>query len=136
MRRSRRGVITLLFFAALPLVGENAGYQPDPAWHAPEEAAGRQNPLSSKPHLAAGGRKLFIRNCVECHGADGAGLEKKHSANLQLPIVQQQSDGTLFWKITNGNANRGMPPFSKLPELQRWQIVLYIRTLKSLTATQ
>jgi mono/diheme cytochrome c family protein len=136
VRRSRRGVITLLFFAALPLVGENAGYQPDPAWHAPEEAAGRQNPLSSKPHLAAGGRKLFIRNCVECHGADGAGLEKKHSANLQLPIVQQQSDGTLFWKITNGNANRGMPSFSKLPEPQRWQIVLYIRTLKPLTATQ
>jgi mono/diheme cytochrome c family protein len=136
VRRSRRGVITLLFLAALPLVGENAGYQPDPAWHAPEEAAGRQNPLSSKPHLAAGGRKLFIRNCVECHGADGAGLEKKHSANLQLPIVQQQSDGTLFWKITNGNANRGMPSFSKLPEAQRWQIVLYIRTLKPLTATQ
>ncbi len=59
-------------------------------------------------------------------------MEKKHSADLQLPVVQEQSDGTLFWKITNGNTGRGMPSFSKLPELQRWQIVLYIRTLKPL----
>jgi hypothetical protein len=56
-------------------------------------------------------------------------MEKKHSADLQLAIVQQQSDGTLFWKITNGNARHGMPSFSKLPELERWQLVLYIRTL-------
>ena len=56
-------------------------------------------------------------------------MEKKRSADLQLPIVQQQSDGTLFWKITNGNLAHGMPSFSKLPEAQRWQLVLYIRTL-------
>ena len=57
-------------------------------------------------------------------------MEKKHSADLNLPVVQRQSDGAFFWKITNGNAKRGMPSFSKIPELQRWQIVLYIRTLK------
>jgi len=60
----------------------------------------------------------------------GIGLEKKHAADLQLPAVQQQSDGALFWKITNGNTDRGMPSFSRLPELQRWQLVLYLRTLK------
>jgi hypothetical protein len=49
---------------------------------------------------------------------------------LRRPAVQQQADGVLFWKLTNGNATRGMPSFSKLPELQRWQLVLYIRTLK------
>ena len=57
-------------------------------------------------------------------------MEKKHSADLQLPVVQSQSDGVLFWKITNGNARRGMPSFSKLPELQRWQLVLYVRKLR------
>jgi mono/diheme cytochrome c family protein len=110
--------------------GQNAEYQQDPSWRAPAEAVSRQNPLSTKPQTAAGGRKLFVRNCVECHGSDGAGMEKKHSADLQRSVVQQQSDGTLFWKITNGNLSRGMPSFSKLPELQRWQIVLYLRTLK------
>lgn len=116
-------------FAAAQLLGENPGYKQDPNWRPPSEAAARANPLASKPQAAAGGRKLFIRNCVECHGSDGAGIAEKHAADLQLTIVQSQSDGTFFWKITNGNSRRGMPSFSKLPELQRWQIVLYIRTL-------
>ena len=77
---------------------------------------------------------MFSRNCVECHGADGSGIEKKRAANLQLLVVQSQSDGALFWKITNGNPDRGMPSFTPLPELQRWQLVLYIRTLKPAAA--
>ena len=121
-------------FAALlatPAFAQNPQYHPDPEWRPSAEAQARENPLAARPKLAAGGRKLFIRNCAECHGRDGAGMEKKHSADLQLSLVQQQSDGTLFWKITNGNAKRSMPSFSKIPELQRWQIVLYIRTLKA-----
>jgi mono/diheme cytochrome c family protein len=130
MIRRRASWLGLLLLTAGQLFAQNPGYQPDPDWRAPSEAGARTNPLASKPQAAAGGRKLFIRNCVECHGADGSGMEKKHSADLQLPIVQRQSDGTLFWKITNGNAPRGMPSFNKLPELQRWQLVLYLRTLK------
>jgi mono/diheme cytochrome c family protein len=121
-------VLTLYVLVAVS-VAQNPGYQPDPNWQAPAESALRPNPLAARPEAAAGGRKLFIRNCVECHGKNGTGMETKHSADLQLPLVQQQSDGVLFWKITNGNTRRGMPSFSKLPELQRWQIVLYIRRL-------
>ena len=55
----------------------------------------------------------------------------KKAADFHLSAVQQQTDGTLFWKITNGNPDRGMPSFSRLPELQRWQIVLHLRTLAS-----
>jgi mono/diheme cytochrome c family protein len=122
--------MVVLCLSAAQTLAQNPGYQPDPSWHAPAGAALRQNPLSTKAEAAAGGRKLFIRNCAECHGSDGSGMQKKHSADLRLSVVQQQSDGALFWKITNGNTSRGMPSFSKLPELQRWQIVLYIRTLK------
>ncbi len=114
----------------LPAWGQNLLYWPDPTWRAPESAALRSNPLASRPQATAGGKKLFLRNCVECHSADGTGLTRKHSADLQLPVVQQQSDGDLFWKITNGNTGRGMPAFSKLPELERWQVVLFLRTLR------
>ena len=111
------------------LVAQNAGYHQDPNWRAPNDAVSRANPLARRPEAAAGGEKLFKRNCVECHGEDGSGVAKKNAADLLLPAVQSQSDGTLFWKLTNGNTDRGMPSFSRLPELQRWQLVLYLRKL-------
>lgn len=121
----------LLLAGSILATGQNSRYQQDPQWIAPATAVARANPLADKPETAAGGKKLFLRNCAECHGPNGAGMEKKRSADLQLPLVQQQSDGTLFWKITNGNAPKGMPSFSRLPELQRWQLVLFLRTLKT-----
>ena len=129
MRWSRYG-LTFVMGATLFGLGQNPSYQLDPAWRAPAPANSRSNPLTDKPDTAAGGKKLFVRHCAECHGSDGAGLMNKRSADFRLAIVQEQSDGTLFWKITNGNAGTGMPSFSKLPELQRWQLVLFIRTLK------
>src|SRR5437868_2106192 len=113
------------------MLAQNASYEPDTGWQAPTDAAARVNPLARKPAAAAGGKKLFLRECAECHREDGSGLIRKHSADLQLSVVQAQSDGTLFWKITNGNPDRGMPSFSRLPEMQRWQLVLFLRTLKS-----
>lgn len=123
-------ILLTTFVLLSGVLAQNTAYQPDPDWRAPQAATAKPNPLASKPEAAAGGKKLFLRNCTECHGQDGSGLMKKHAADLQLPVVQSQSDGTLFWKITNGNPDRGMPSFSKLPEPQRWQLVLFIRKLK------
>ena len=130
MRRPLAATFLVTFLGVVATFGQNTGYQQDPDWRAPGAAAARTNPLAHRPEAGAGGEKLFRRNCVECHGEDGSGLTKKHAADLQLPVVQEQTDGTLFWKITNGNPDRGMPSFSRLPELQRWQLVLHLRTLK------
>ena len=127
--RSSVAAALLMLLLTVPLVSENPDYKPDPNWQVPPEAAQKSNPLAKRPQLAGGGRKLFLRSCAECHGEDGRGLEKKHSANFHLPAVQAQSDGSLFWKISNGNQGRGMPSFTQIPEQQRWQIVLYLRTL-------
>ena len=129
--RSRPLTAAGLLLLGPMLCGQNTAYQPDPAWHAPLEAAARPNPFAHRQAAMAGGRKLFQRNCAECHGEDGSGLVRKHAADLQLPIVQEQTDGALFWKITNGNPDRGMPSFSRLPEAERWQIILYLRSLKA-----
>jgi mono/diheme cytochrome c family protein len=125
-----------ILLCAIGVAAQNTNYQPDPSWQPPVAAAAKPNPLAGSPDLTAGGRKLFQRNCVSCHGAEGEGLKEKKAADLKLPVVQQQSDGALWWKITNGNTRRGMPSFSGLPEMQRWQLVLYLRTLAAPSASQ
>lgn len=129
-------IVACLMLLLGALAAQNIAYQQDPQWRPPADVVARTNPLGRRPELAAGGEKLFRRHCVECHGEDGTGLVRKNAADLRLPTVQEQTDGTLFWKLTNGNTNRGMPSFSRLPEQQRWQIVLYLRTLKPMPASQ
>jgi mono/diheme cytochrome c family protein len=121
-------VVAVLVAAAGLAAGQNSKSKTDPSWVAPPEAAARQNPMAGNGEALAGGKKIFLRSCSECHGEDGAGIDD--AANLQTPEAQKQSDGALFWKITNGNVKKGMPPFARLPETQRWQIVSYLRTLK------
>jgi len=109
-------------------MAQNLSYQQDSTWQPPQAAIGRANPLANNSDAVGGGRKLFLRECSECHGQEGSG--RKHAADLLLPEVQKQTDGALFWKITNGNARHGMPSFGRLPERQRWQLVLYLRQLE------
>jgi mono/diheme cytochrome c family protein len=98
-------------------------------WQAPPEAAAKANPEAKNPAAPAVGRKAYMHSCVTCHGEDGAG-GNNGAANLRSTEVQSQSDGALFWKISNGNTSEGMPSFASLPETERWDIVTFLRTLK------
>lgn len=100
----------------------------DSKWVAPADAAAKKNPLIGTSGAVAAGKKLFLRHCAECHGEDGAGIQD--AADLRVLQVQNQSDGSLFWKMTNGNVKAGMPPFARLSDTERWQIVCFVRTLK------
>jgi mono/diheme cytochrome c family protein len=112
-----------------PARGPAAGVREhDPAWVAPANAASKSNPLAGRPDAEPGGRKIFQQRCVTCHADDGRGTPK--GPDLTQPDVQSESDGALFWKITSGNTREGMPTFSSLPEAQRWQLVLRIRSLQ------
>ena len=107
--------------------GRAAQDQPNPKWAAPPAAVERINPLAHAPDAEPGGRKVFHQRCATCHGPDGEGTNKAPS--LTARRVQAQTDGALFWKITQGNTHGGMPTFSFLPEPQRWQLVLHLRTI-------
>ena len=96
-------------------------------WVAPAAVDSMQNPLKNRPETGAGGQKLFRQRCSICHADDGTGA--KPGPNLMLRRVQQQSDGAFFWKISSGNTRTGMPGFSFLPRLQRWQLVKHLRSL-------
>jgi len=123
---NRIHVLLLVVVAGAPLWAQNAAI--DLSWVVPPKAVERQNPLRDKPNAYLGGRKIFERTCVECHG--NATHERTNNApDLSLPAVQSESDGSLFWRISQGNSRRAMPSFSNLPETQRWQLVLYIRSI-------
>ena len=93
----------------------------------PEEDHARTNPFTGQAKAAAGGKVLFEDNCSKCHGADANGVHNRPS--LRSERVRHASDGDLAWMLKNGNPYKGMPPWSSLPEQQRWQIIAYLRTL-------
>ena len=125
-----RRFASLLFLLALAATTVAAQQGSDPSWIAPAKDAARKNPFANKPELAAGGQKVFMRSCASCHG-DEAHRTAANAPDLAADSVQAQSDGAIFWKITNGNARKGMPSWGSIPEPQRWQIVLYLRGLRA-----
>ena len=91
--------------------------------------------MAGNKDATAAGKQLFATNCVACHGVSGKGdgpasaaLNPK-PANLGDAAVRKQSDGALFWKVTQGHTP--MPAWAALPEAQRWQLVNYVRTFAS-----
>jgi mono/diheme cytochrome c family protein len=106
--------------------GDDRAPQRDETWIAPASVAAKINPLASRTDTISGGNKLYQQRCATCHGEDGRGSPK--APDLTEAAVQAQSDGALFWKISSGNTRHGMPSFSFLPELQRWQLVQTVRS--------
>jgi mono/diheme cytochrome c family protein len=103
-------------------------------WRAPPAAANRPNPVAGNANATALGEKLYVANCLTCHGPTGHGdgpgaaaLEKK-PANLGARIRETgEKDGELFWKISEGRAPM-VTWKTSLSETQRWELVNYIRT--------
>jgi len=126
MRFLRFGPLVIFLLAALCIAAQNYNYVPDPNWKAPPKATERRNPLKGNRAAVRTGHDIFEDQCSMCHGSDGQGLNR--AGNFHKPAVQAQSDGTLFWKMTNGHVEKGMPSFNALPEADRWSLVDYLRT--------
>jgi mono/diheme cytochrome c family protein len=104
-------------------------------WDTPAWTDTITNPLAHVPAAADSGRVLYMKVCSVCHGTGGkgdgvasAGLTIK-PANHTSAMVQMQTDGSLFYELSNGHAP--MPAYkTTLTEKQRWQLICFIRTLK------
>jgi mono/diheme cytochrome c family protein len=100
-------------------------------WKAPAEAKAMKNSVKG----VGNAKKNIETNCVTCHGPGGKGdgpaaaaLPPPKPADWTSAKVASETDGELFWKISNGRG--AMPPWKHLPEKDRWEIVNYIRTLQ------
>jgi mono/diheme cytochrome c family protein len=98
----------------------------------PAKARPKLNPLANDPSAPLAGRKLFEDHCAVCHGSGGMGGK---APSLISAEVQQASPGAIFWVITNGVIRKGMPAWAKLPPPQRWQIVSFLTSMNSPTAS-
>ena len=99
-------------------------------WAAPADAKKMKNPVKG----VGNAKKSVETNCGSCHGAGGKGdgpaaaaLPPPKPANWTVDTVQKQTDGEIFWKISNGRG--AMPPWKHLPEKERWELVNFIRSL-------
>ena len=103
-------------------------------WLSPAPSAAKKNPIAPTQDSIAAGQKIYSKTCAMCHGkggdADGPAVIELniHPAKLSDPKLANESDGSLFWKITTGK--KPMPAYGKrLSETDRWNLVNYVRTL-------
>lgn len=105
-------------------------------WKAPATADKTVNPVANNPKTVAAGKKVFDSLCWSCHGYDGKGTGPAATAlpikpaNFSSPMVQKQTDGAIFWKITTGRGTMASYGQSLTPT-QRWQLVHFLRTFKA-----
>ena len=106
----------------------------------PAFRARKKNPVAADAKSLAAGKTFYAQQCESCHGTSGKGDGPAAKdldvspGDLTSPKLWEDSDGALFWKITEGR--KPMPTFEKsLSEDQRWQVINYVRTLAPKPAT-
>jgi mono/diheme cytochrome c family protein len=130
----QKQIVTKLTFIVIAFLYASIAFAQHKApWNAPKTAIAMKNPFPADLHSLERGKHSYQIDCVRCHGKDGNGdglkAEKipKKVSDLSAEAVQKQTDGELFWKISE--ARRPMP-LKDITDDQRWDIVNYIRTFK------
>jgi mono/diheme cytochrome c family protein len=109
--------------------------QKDP-WPVPDKYLKMANPVKSNGESINAGKELWVQHCQSCHGKKGMGDGTKAASlktepgNFSLADTQNQPDGSLFYKTSEGR--KDMPSFKKkIPDQDDiWNLVNLIRTMK------
>ena len=100
-----------------------------PFHDAPSSAKAMKNPLEGQQAAVDAGKTLYARNCLACHGKAGKGTGNVPS--LVDGKLTGVTEGEVFWFITKGDKDNGMPAWGFLPEEKRWQVVSYVEAMAS-----
>ncbi|HVR24538.1 MAG TPA: PQQ-dependent sugar dehydrogenase [Candidatus Polarisedimenticolia bacterium] len=95
--------------------------------NAPASTRATKNPYEGQDAASQAGKALYARNCLSCHGKMGKGTGNVPS--LVDGRLDSVPSGEVFWFITQGDKDNGMPSWAALPEKQRWQIITYVKAM-------
>jgi len=101
----------------------------------PDSLAAIANPTPIGDASLENGRKYFQINCSVCHGVAGQGNGPAMQfgmpgINLTTDVTKGRTDGYIYGMIRNG---RGlMPPYNRIEERDRWDVVNYLRGLQGM----
>ena len=104
-----------------------------PFHDAPASAKVMKNPLAGQPAAIDAGKTVYARNCLACHGKTLKGTGNVPS--LVDGKLKGVTEGEMFWFITKGDKDNGMPSWAFMPEEKRWQVVSYVDAVASGKAT-
>jgi glucose/arabinose dehydrogenase len=121
--------LTVAVYAVSLLAASRLAAQDAHFHNAPASSAQLKNPYAGQNAAVAAGARLYTMNCGSCHGISGRGTG--NVPPLSQGPTQSVADGEVFWFITTGSVNNGMPSWASLPEQKRWQIVTYLKSLKN-----
>ncbi len=131
--KSVPAVFLIVFFAAVFLataLHPNELRANDKNFHdAPDSAKEQRNPYEGQATAVDAGKTLYSRNCLACHGKTGQGTGNVPS--LVDGKLKGVAPGEVFWFVTQGDKDNGMPSWSFLAEDKRWQIISYVEALAS-----
>jgi len=117
--------------------GYVVSYQATPA--AVDSMSGLRNPTAVSDSSLANGRRYYQVNCAVCHGDNGAGngpATKYGMPGISIvtDLTKARSDGYIYGMIRNG---RGlMPNYNRIEEMDRWDVVNYVRGLQGTLGRQ
>lgn len=130
-------IISALFFAVIfTLTANQSNAQSTKAkpWIAAPSVNQVKNPQAVNASTLKESKRVYLAYCAPCHGNSGKGngiaaaSVNPKPADHTSAAVQSETDGSLYWKMTEGRTP--MPSYKQiLTDVQRWQMVNYIRTL-------
>jgi glucose/arabinose dehydrogenase len=127
MRLGASRIASAVLFSLLSLGALQAADKP---FHdAPASAKAEKNPYEGQAAAVGAGKQVYARNCLACHGRAGQGTGNVPS--LVDGKLEGISAGEIFWFITKGDKDNGMPAWASLPEQARWRVVTYVEAMAS-----
>jgi len=127
---------SFLLAVAATAVTLTAFKQASKPWPVPDKFEKMNSPVKADAGSIKEGKEVWTKHCSSCHGKTGLGDGSKAAqlktepGDFSIAAFQKQSNGALFYKISEGRND--MSSFKKKVDSEEdiWNVISYIRTLK------